>query len=257
MAATRHGDETGIIEPMRVDFVTLFPEMIVGALSHSILARAQSSGLVSFGTANPRDFTHDRHRTVDDRPFGGGPGMVMMVPPIADAVASLTPTAATAIILLDPMGERFDQAAARDLSLRDHVILICGHYEGVDERVRTQIATHCYSVGDYVLTGGELPALTIADAVVRLRPGVLGDPASHEDDSHGDGLLGFPLYTKPIEFAGESVPEVLRSGDHDAISAWRRRAALNRTRRHRPDLFANAQLSPADIKLLSEDDPTS
>jgi len=238
---------------VRVDFVSLFPEFIEQALSFSIMARAAGSGAVEFRTSNPRDFATDKHRTVDDTSYGGGPGMVMMPTMIESAVSALEPRPETAIILCDAAGEKFTQAAARDLAQREHLVIICGHYEGVDERVRTQIATHCYTIGDYVLTGGELPALVMADAIVRLLPGVLGDPESHQDDSHTEGLLGFPLYTKPAEFRGESVPEVLLSGDHGAIACWRREQSLRRTRAWRPDLFAQANLAPQDIRLLRED----
>jgi len=238
---------------VRVDFVSLFPEFIQQAVSFSIMARATSSGAVSFGTSNPRDFATDRHRTVDDTSYGGGPGMVIMPTMIEAAVSALQPGPETAIILCDAAGEKFTQKAARSLALREHLVIICGHYEGVDERVRTQITTHCYTVGDYVLTGGELPALVMADAIVRLVPGVLGDPESHQDDSHTEGLLGFPLYTKPAEFRGESVPEVLLSGDHGAIARWRREQSLRRTREWRPDLFAQANLEPQDIRLLRKD----
>lgn len=235
---------------MRIDFITLFPEMVLPATEHSILARASRAGVVSFGAQNPRDFAQDKHRTVDDSPYGGGPGMVMMAPLIESALVACQPRANAAIILTDPMGEKYTQAHARELTQFDQLILICGHYEGVDERVRTQLATHCFTIGDYVLTGGELPSLIIADSVVRLLPGVLGDPESHQDDSHSDGLLGFPLYTRPLEFHGEKVPEVLTSGNHAAIAKWRRTQQLQRTKSHRPDLFSRALLQPGDADLL-------
>ena len=235
---------------LRVDFVTLFPEMVLGALSHSMMARALTAGAVEFRASNPRDFATDAHRSVDDTSYGGGPGMVMMAPLIAAAVDALEPLPGAVIVLCDAAGERFDQGAARSLASTEQVVFLCGHYEGVDERVRTKIATHCYSIGDFVLTGGELPALAMADAVVRLLPGVLGDPESHRDDSFEDGLLGFPLFTRPEEFMGEAVPEVLKSGNHAEIAKWRRRQQVQRTRSARPDLFSKAALAKADLELL-------
>lgn len=228
---------------MKIDFVSLFPQMIEEGVSHSILRRAQEAGLVKFQTCNPRDFATDPHKKVDDSSYGGGPGMVLMAPLIQQAVDSLSPTSETRIILLDAAGEPFRQETASELSGQEHLILICGRYEGVDERVRTKIATHCYSIGDYVLTGGELPALVLADSVTRLIPGALGKSESHEDDSFVDGLLGFPLYTKPTEFQGESVPEVLLSGNHAAIAKWRKEQQIERTKRYRPDLWAKHGLS--------------
>ncbi len=230
-----------------VGFVTLFPEMVQEALSHSIMSRAVAAGAVKFETANPRDFATDKHRSVDDSSYGGGPGMVMMAPLIASALESLKPGPDAAVVLCDPAGLPFDQSVARGLASFTHIVFICGHYEGVDERVRTLLATHVYSIGDYVLTGGELPALVMADAVVRLLPGVLGDPGSHEDDSHADGLLGFPLFTRPETFRGERVPGVLLSGDHGAIRKWRRARQINRTRALRPDLFAKADIQKSDV----------
>jgi tRNA (guanine37-N1)-methyltransferase len=236
---------------MRIGFVTLFPQIIQPALEHSIMARAVAKKLVEFQTANPRDHAADKHRTVDDSPYGGGPGMVMMAPLIDSAVNALNPTPKTAIILTDPAGTPYKQHHAEQLATLDHLIIVCGHYEGIDERVATQIATHTFSIGDFVLTGGELPALAIADSVVRLLPGVLGDQLSHQDDSYSnDRLLGFPLYTKPISFRGEDVPPILLSGDHAKIAKWRRQQQLQRTRSRRPDLFARADLQPTDLDLL-------
>ena len=235
---------------MRVCFVTLFPEMVLPAARHSILARAESAGLVTFEAANPRDFATDKHRTVDDQAYGGGPGMVMMAPPIAAAVESLALPGGSPVVLLDPAAPPFTQTDAERLSQAAALALVCGHYEGVDERVRTRVCNEAFSVGDFVMTGGELAALAVADAVVRLLPGVLGDPASHQDDSHSTGLLGHPLYTRPAEFDGEAVPEVLLSGNHAEIAKWRRREALRRTREARPDLFARAGLTPEDLDLV-------
>ncbi len=236
---------------MKIDFVTLFPEMVLPALGHSIISRAVNQNLVVFSAKSPRDFATDKHRTVDDSPYGGGPGMVLMAPVVESAVQACQPTPKTAIILTDPAGERFTQAHAEALSQLDHVIFICGHYEGIDERVATQIATHSFTIGDFVLTGGELPALAMADSIIRLLPGVLGSAESHQDDSHSnDGLLGFPLYTKPQVFNEEEVPDVLRSGNHQKIAQWRRQQQLIRTKTRRPDLFAQADLSPSDLDLL-------
>ena len=234
---------------LRVDFVTLFPEMVLDALSHSIMDRAAKSGAVEFGTSNPRDFVHDKHRTVDDTSYGGGPGMVMMAPPIKDAPDDLKPEAKTPVVLCDPTGEKYTQKAAQALSKESRLIFLCGHYEGIDDRVRTRLATHVYSIGDYVLTGGELPALVMADSIVRLLPGVLGDPESHQDDSHSEGLLGFPLFTRPEEFMGEPVPKVLKSGNHAQIAKWRRQRQVQATRKYRPDLYCQADLTIVDLDL--------
>jgi tRNA (guanine37-N1)-methyltransferase len=233
---------------LRIDFVTLFPEMVMDALGHSIPKRAQESGLAAYGTANPRDFTTDKHRTVDDTPFGGGPGMLMKCEPVALAIESLG--AADAVVMTDPTGSVFDQAAARELAGFKHVLFVCGHYEGIDDRVRQRYATHVYSIGDFVLTNGELPALVMADAVVRLLPGVLGSEESLAIDSHSDGLLSAPQFTRPEEWRGLSVPSVLTSGNHAEIAKWKRRVALRQTREQRRDLFAKARLTDVDLKLL-------
>jgi tRNA (guanine37-N1)-methyltransferase len=240
--------------PLKIDFVTLFPEMVLSAARHSILLRAEQAGHVAFGAQNPRDFATDAHRSVDDKSYGGGPGMVMMAPIVDAALQACHPGQQTAVVLLDPTGERFEQRHARELAGTPHVIFLCGHYEGMDERIREKRATHVFSLGDFVLTGGELPALVMADATVRLLPGVLGDPASHQDDSHEGGLLGFPLYTRPPEWEGLSVPPVLLSGDHGAIAKWRRAQQLKRTQTSRPDLLARAVLSKGDADVLSSFD---
>lgn len=242
---------SGSLAPVHVGVVTLFPEMIHGALGHSMMARAQAAGLLQVTCANPRDFTQDVHRTVDDAPCGGGPGMVMKPTVAVEAVESLDFPPNSPVFVLDPAGAPLCQGMVRDLSERSHWTVICGHYEGFDERIVEVLAARKVAVGDVVLTGGELPALMMIDAAARLIPGVLGDPQSHLDDSHGeDGLLGFPLYTKPVEFRGRRVPEVLLSGNHGKIAEWRRREQLNRTRSLRPDLFARARLTPKDLKLL-------
>lgn len=235
---------------MRIDFVTLFPEMVLPALRHSILARAEQAGLVTFAATNPRDFATDAHRTVDGRPCGGGPGMVLRADIVGRALESLALRPEDRVVLTDPNGVRFEQAHARVLARAPRLVLLCGHYEGIDDRIRQRFATDVFSLGDFVLTGGELPAMTIADAVVRLIPGVLGDPASLEADSHAEGLLSFPQFTLPREWEGLSVPEVLLSGDHGEIARWRRREALRATRLQRPDLFSKAPLTKADVDLL-------
>ncbi len=239
---------------MRIDFVTLFPEMVLPCLGHSILGRAASRGLVQFGTANPRNYTYDRHAKVDDTPFGGEPGMLIKAEPVALAIDSLLnvpeQSHSPAIILTDPAAPLFSQSDASELSALPHLIFLCGHYEGFDHRVKTQLATHAFSIGDYVLTNGELPALVMVDSIVRLLPGVLGSAESLEADSHSEGLLSAPNYTRPEVWRGEEVPEVLRSGNHQAIAEWRRHQALRLTQELRPDLLAKAQLSKADLKLL-------
>lgn len=239
----------------RVDFVTLFPEMVRPALSHSILGRASANGLVEFGMANPRDFCHDRHLKVDDKPFGGEPGMLIRAEPVVRAVEWLVSVGSNrqpAVVLTAPTGRTFDQAAARELAEFTHVIFLCGHYEGIDHRVEESLCTHVLSIGDYVLTNGELPALVMADALVRLLPGVLGSSASLDADSFSDGLLSAPNYTRPESWRGMDVPPVLLSGDHKKIAQWRRAYALRLTRDLRPDLLARTKLTKADLDVLSE-----
>ena len=237
---------------LRIDFVTLFPEMVLEAVDHSMLMRAKQAGAVEFGAVNPREFTHDKHRTVDDNPFGGGPGMLMKCEPVAAAIDSLFPDENTAVVITDPTGVPFTQAVAQELASRPRIIFVCGHYEGIDDRIRRLYATHTVSIGDFVLTGGELPALVMADAVTRLLPGVLGSPESLEADSHAESLLTAPQFTRPEDFRGESVPDVLRSGDHAAIERWRRAKSLRLTRANRPDLFWKAPLKAKDPSLLAE-----
>ncbi|MCH8274711.1 MAG: tRNA (guanosine(37)-N1)-methyltransferase TrmD [Armatimonadetes bacterium] len=241
---------------MRIDFVTLFPETVLSAVRFSILKRAEENSLVAFGTANPRDFATDRHRTVDDEPYGGGPGMVMKAETTAaaiEAVVSRQPPVAgrqSFIIFPDPAGELFRQADAAELSRKDHLVFVCGHYEGIDERVVEKYADRRYSLGDYVLSGGELAAAVMADAVVRLLPGAVGAPESLEEDAFADGLLTYPQYTRPEVWEGRRAPEVLLSGDHARVADWRRRQRLLATRERRPDLFARADLSTGDLDLL-------
>lgn len=236
---------------MRVDFVTLFPEMVLDACRHSILGRADASKKVAFGAANPRDFATDKHRTVDDTPYGGGPGMLMKPDVVSAAIRSLSTDSKTAIVFCEPSGKLFTQAHARELAKFGQIVFVCGHYEGIDDRVRQLFATHVFSIGDYVLTGGELPALVMADAIVRLIPGVLGSAESLQIDSHEGGLLSAPQFTRPEVFEGLEVPEVLRSGDHKKAAKWKREQALKTTRENRPDLFCRADLEKSDPDMLS------
>ena len=221
---------------MKVDVLTLFPAMFAGPLDESIISRARESGRLELAIHDLRDWTHDRHRTVDDEPYGGGPGMVLKPEPIFEAIEALT-NDTTQVVMLTPQGESFGQPKARALSAHEHLLLLCGSYEGFDERVRECLADDELSIGDYVLTNGALPAMVIIDAVTRLLPGVLGDDESSVDESFSDGLLEYPQYTRPAEFRGMSVPEVLLSGDHAAIERWRREQARMRTGQRRPDLL--------------------
>lgn len=222
---------------MKIDVLTLFPGMFAGPLDESIVARARAGGTLDLRVHNLRDWTHDRHKTVDDRPFGGGPGMVLKPEPVYEAVEALR-GAATKTILLGPGGRKFDQAIARELAGREHLLLICGSYEGFDERIRLGLADDELSIGDYVLTNGALPAMVVIDAVTRLLPGVLGDEESAQDESFSHGLLEYPHYTRPAEFRGMRVPEVLLSGHHAEIAKWRRQQARERTLARRPDLLS-------------------
>lgn len=241
---------------MQIDVITIFPEMIEAVIGCSILRRAREIGIVGIRAVNLRDFAPDRHHTTDDTPCGGGGGMIMMVEPIARALDALRPAKGTArIILTDPQGKQFDQAKARELAQEQRLILLCGHYEGVDERVRQHLVTDEISIGDYVLTGGELPALVIIDAVVRLLPGVLGDAEAAQKDSFSEGLLDYPHYTRPRSFRGWEVPEILFSGHHERIRRWRRWHQLVRTRERRPDLWARFVPTEEDLKLLQEGEP--
>jgi tRNA (guanine37-N1)-methyltransferase len=248
---------------LRIDVVTLFPEMFVGPFDHSIVARARESGLLDLRVHNLRTWTRDRHRTTDDYAYGGGGGMVMKPGPLFRAVEDLLgigerrPDAVeplpAPVVLMSPQGARFDQALARRLAGHDRLVLLAGHYEGVDERVRQHLATHEVSVGDFVLTGGELPAMLVVDAVTRLRPGVLGSDTAAETDSFAAGLLEHAHYTRPADFRGWGVPEVLRSGHHAEVARWRRRDALRRTAARRPDLLAAMQLDAAERAWLEEE----
>ena len=221
---------------MKIDVLTLFPAMFAGPLDKSIIMRARKAGLLELKIHNLRDWTHDRHKTVDDRPFGGGPGMLLKPEPIFEAVESVR-RAETKVVLLSPSGRKFDQAIARELATEKDLLLITGHYEGFDERVREGLADDELSIGDYVLTNGALPAMVVIDAVTRLLPGVLGDDASARDESFSHGLLEYPQYTRPAEFRGLRVPDVLVSGNHAEIENWRREQARLRTEKDRPDLL--------------------
>ena len=224
---------------MKIDFVTLFPGMFPSVMDASMMARAKDKGLLEWACVNPRDFTEDKHHKVDDRPFGGGPGMLMMADPVWKAVKSVK-TKSSKTILLSPQGKTFNDKTALRLSREKHLVLVCGHYEGMDERTASLFDEEI-SVGDYVLTGGELPAMLVADAVARLVPGVLKKEDAAVSESFTDGLLDFPQYTRPRVWRGREVPEVLFSGDHAKIAEWRRNAAAKATKKKRPDLLERAK----------------
>ena len=236
---------------MRIDILTLFPEFFDSPLNQSMLRRAQALGKVSFRVLNLRDYAYDRHKVADDRPFGGGPGMVMKPEPVVEAIRQVrAEDGDTEVVFLSPSGRLFDQETAAGLAQLNRVLLICGHYEGVDERVRHFIDREI-SIGDYVLTGGEIPALVVVDAVTRLLPGVLGGEGATEEESFQTGLLEYPHYTRPRDFEGLTAPEVLLSGDHARIARWRRQQSLRRTKALRPDLLAKATLSSEDKEFLA------
>lgn len=238
---------------MLFQILTTFPAIVEGVAGESILGRARQKGLIDVEAVNIRDFTPDKHRTTDDAPFGGGPGMVMKCEPVFDAVEALVSRAAgpkPRVLLMTPQGRRLDQSLAEELAREGHIIIVCGRYEGVDERIREHLVTDEVSIGDYVLTGGELAAMVIVDAVARLVPGVLGDDASSESESFSSGLLEYPQYTRPADFRGYQVPEVLLSGNHAEIEKWRRAQALERTLKRRPDLLETAALTKEDKKIL-------
>ncbi len=258
---------------MQFEVFTLLPEIFPPYLDNSIMKRARERGLINVRVHNIRDYTHDKHHTTDDTPYGGGGGMVMKPEPIFEAIEtilglSFTTTENTEnlqenavdsvpsvvntvpIILLTPQGRVFNQSIAKELSQHPRIVLLCGRYEGIDERIREHLVTDEISIGDYVLTGGELPALILIDAIARLLPDVLGDPTGAEDDSHAMGLLEYPHYTRPPEFRGWKIPEVLLTGAHAKIDKWRREQALLRTLKKRPDMLAKAELTKADLKFL-------
>jgi tRNA (guanine37-N1)-methyltransferase len=239
---------------VKIDIVTIFPKMIACGLAEGVIGRAITAGVLDVRVHDLRDYATDRHRVVDDMPFGGGPGMVLKPEPLFAAVEGIRAArgAPAAVILTSPDGERFAHATAERLSALDHLVVLCGRYEGVDERVRTGLATEALSIGDYVLSGGELAALVIVDAVGRLVPGVVGDQASVAHDTFARGLLDYPQYTRPAEFRGMHVPPVLLSGHHGDIERWRRREALARTLALRPEMLEQAPLDATDRAVLNE-----
>jgi tRNA (guanine37-N1)-methyltransferase len=247
---------------MQFEVFTLLPEVFPSYLETSILKRARERGLIDVRVHNIRDYTHDKHHTTDDTPYGGGGGMVMKPEPVFEAIESVLglaspptppkPESNIPIILLTPQGRVFNQSIAKELSAYPRIALLCGRYEGIDERIREHLVTDEISIGDYVLTGGEIPALILIDAISRLLPNVLGDPTGAEDDSHAMGLLEYPHYTKPSEYRDWKVPEILLSGDHAKIEKWRREQALERTYSKRPDMLEKAELSKEDLKFLDK-----
>lgn len=248
------------IPAMQFEVFTLLPEVFPSYLDTSILKKARERGLIQVNVHNIRDYTHDKHHTTDDTPYGGGGGMVMKPEPVFEAIETVLGIASppstpepdsTPIILLTPQGRVFNQSIAKELSQHKRIVLLCGRYEGIDERIRENLVTDQISIGDYVLTGGEIPALILIDAVSRLLPNVLGDPTGAEDDSHAMGLLEYPHYTRPPEFRGNKVPDVLLSGDHKKIDKWRREQALLRTLHKRPEMLETAELTKEDKKFLA------
>ncbi|WP_438825003.1 tRNA (guanosine(37)-N1)-methyltransferase TrmD [Bacillus sp. JJ1122] len=240
---------------MHIDVLSIFPEMFEGVFGHSILKKAAEKEAVQYNVVNFRDFADNKHQTVDDYPYGGGAGMVLKPQPIFDAVADLKERAkssAPRVILMCPQGERYTQKKAEELAKEEHLIFICGHYEGYDERIREHVITDEISIGDYVLTGGELGAMVVIDSVVRLLPGVLGSEESHIQDSFSTGLLEHPHYTRPSDFRGMKVPDVLISGNHRLIEEWRMKESLKRTLVRRPDLLEEAELTEQQKKWLDE-----
>jgi tRNA (guanine37-N1)-methyltransferase len=238
---------------MKIDILTIFPDFFSSPLNESIIKRAVESNLVQIRIANIRDFAEDKHKTTDDTPFGGGGGMVMMVEPLFKSISSvLENTDNEKIILLSAQGEIFSQEKAKELSTLEHLILVCGHYKGIDERIKELFPGEETSIGDYVLTGGELPALVILDSVIRLIPNAVGNRDSLVTDSFFEGILGYPEYTRPYEFMGLKVPEVLISGNHEKIRLWRRKEALRRTLNRRPELLEKISLSDEDKKILEQ-----
>lgn len=234
---------------MRFETLSVFPEVFAPYLDASIMGRAQRAGILDFAAHDLRDWTHDRHRTVDDAPFGGGQGMLMKPAPIFEAVEALSAEGPRPhVVFFSPCGRRYDQSCAEALSHEERVLLVCGRYEGMDERAY-ELADDVFSLGDYVLTGGELAAMVVIDSVVRLLPGALGDAMSAKDESFSDGLLEYAQYTRPASYRGVDVPEVLLGGDHAKVDAWRRRSAVERTARWRPDLIEGADLTPDELAL--------
>lgn len=236
---------------MRIDILTLFPEMVDSALRESIIGRGRDAGLLDIRCHHIRDYSPDKRRRTDDYPYGGGQGMVMQCEPLARCLEDVKAGQTVHTVLMSPAGAPFDQAKARELLAREHIILVCGHYEGVDQRFVEACVDEELSIGDFVLTGGELAAMVVTDAVCRMVPGVLAETASFEDESHWSGVLEYPQYTRPEVWRGRPVPQVLLSGNHENIGTWRRLQALYLTRERRPDLFANLTLDKKEKKLLS------
>jgi tRNA (guanine37-N1)-methyltransferase len=239
---------------MKFDIVTIFPRMVEAGLAEGVISRGVERGLLDIKVHDLREYTVDRHRSVDDVPYGGGPGMVMKPEPLARAVEDIRARRGDpdTVVLLSPQGRRFTQGEAARMSALRHVALLCGRYEGMDERIRTLVATEELSIGDYVLSGGELPALVIVDAISRLVPGVVGDTRSVEEDSFSRGLLDYPHYTRPSEFSGAKVPEVLMSGHHEQVRRWRKKTAIQRTLERRPELLDTAAMDDEERALLDE-----
>lgn len=239
---------------MNIDVLTLFPEMFEGVFGHSILKKAAENEAVTYNVVNFREYADNKHKTVDDYPYGGGAGMVLKPQPIFDAVEDLRSKsgASPRVILLCPQGERYTQRKAEELAEADHLIFVCGHYEGYDERIREHVVTDEISIGDFVLTGGELGAMVVIDSVVRLLPGVLGNQESHMKDSFSTGFLEHPHYTRPADFRGIKVPDVLMSGNHRLVEEWRAKESLRRTYLRRPDLLEDAELTSEQQKWLNE-----
>lgn len=237
---------------MKIHVLSLFPEMFQGVFGASILKKAQEKGAVELAVSDIREFSDNKHKQVDDYPYGGGAGMVLKPEPMFNAVETITEGRTPRVILMCPQGERFTQKKAEELAQEEDLVFLCGHYEGYDERIRTHLVTDEISIGDFVLTGGELPAMTVIDAVVRLLPGVLGQADSHIQDSFSTGLLEHPHYTRPADFRGMKVPEVLTSGNHAKIEEWRMEQSLKRTIERRPDLLEALELTPKQRKILEK-----
>lgn len=240
---------------MKFDILTIFPDIFDSVLGSSIIGRAQESGLISVNAHNIRNFSKDKHKKTDDYPYGGGNGLVMLAQPIYDAYMSIVEQLdyKPYFIYMSPQGKRLDQQLVEELSIHKHIVLLCGHYEGVDERILEELVDEEVSIGDYVLTGGELAAMVLIDAISRTVPGVLSNEDSYSEESHKDGVLEYPQYTRPYEFMDKKVPDVLLSGHHANINKWRRLQALKRTRKRRPDLYEKLELTKEDKKLLEKD----
>ena len=239
---------------MRIDIITIFPEVLLPVLQAGILGRAQARDLLTVNVHNLRDFTTDRHQTVDDYPYGGGAGMILKPEPLFAAIRAIQPEPTARVIYLTPQGTPFNQSCAEVLSLESHLILICGRYKGIDERVRLKLVTDEISIGDYVLSGGEIPALVLVDAIGRVLPRALGNYESAQEDSFSQGLLDCPHYTRPAEYEGMKVPDILLSGHHENITHWQREQSLKRTAERRPDLLKSVELSAEDVAYLKNNE---